>query len=140
MQEQPEAERNDADRLRTVCLSAIRDYADASDPETRSRILEQALTDLAAQDTSLARARLREWVIGPTPAGMTERANYARFQELLPLVLAGAPGMSYADIAWFMHYLGESDAYLDEYMEVRHALDAEHAALEALYNPPPGEP
>jgi hypothetical protein len=66
-------------------------------------------------------SRLRNLVLGLPPAALAGTPAYARYQALLPQMLAQTVAPDSADYQWFMTFIAQWDECLAEYQDLQSA-------------------
>ena len=114
---------------------SFRDLFDAPLPAGRPG--EQAKEPVSrASAVETRRARLRAWIWEAPSMERAATPEYARYQALLPGVLAGTLAPQDGDYRWFLAYLEQCAPCEAEYEERVAALEAAHTA----WATPPGDP
>ena len=97
------------------------------DPERKqdqsTRKARRAGDNASAGRRTVGRERLRELVLGVPPPELEGTRDYARYQRLLPQMLAGTLEAQSRDYRWFMAFIDRWDVCFAEYQDLQRAID-----------------
>jgi hypothetical protein len=113
------------DTRRIAELLLLTAYGQTSDPAAQAEILRSLARQAGAADLAEGRDRLRDWLAGLPPADLAGSPDYARYEDIVPQMLAGLLPPDHPDHAWFLAFLARSQWAADQYADLRQALAEE---------------